>query len=148
MIKRTPQEFADFFQCYVAKNKVGSWFMYSTKPKINEGCGWWTSDTGKDDVLIPDRFIETPKNYDWKKLYEPQDINEKTENLGRNCQKDDLCPHQSEVHTHKEYIIVGGGDNRMSLARTIVNNMDEGWKLLGGIAVDKGLFYQAMVRGI
>lgn len=146
MIKRDPQEFADFFQCYVAQESDGKWYAYQLCPVLfNSG---WYEDTY---IEITD-LVETPKAHNWKKLYVPQNINAKPWNInaesGENCQKDDLCIHQSEVHTHKEYIIVGGGDNRMSLERTIVNNMTDGWKLLGGVAVDKGLFYQAMVREI
>ena len=36
MIKRTPQEIADFFQCYVAQDEDGDWYMYKDKPNLQQ----------------------------------------------------------------------------------------------------------------
>ena len=160
MIKRTPQEIADFFQCYVAQDDSGVWFLHAIKP--NKGVKEWV-EASSNIVIIFSDLVDIPKDHDWTHLYEPQKtifpestvINEES---GRNCQKHDLCPHQSEVHTHKEYDVVGS-DDLSRMKHDISALMEQGWKLQGGIAVehlsmadgyvnDVPVFYQAMVRGV
>lgn len=138
MIKRTPQEIADFTGCYVAKAKGRTklLFLYEKRPPL----------TGN-----------------WSRLYEPQKIisPESTvinEESGRNCQKDDLCPHQSEVHTHREYAVIEA-KRAHDLANKVNVMLACGWEIQGGIAIEylpesddyeEGgeFFYQAMVRGV
>ena len=37
MIRRTPQDIADFFGCYVAQNEKGRWKLYCAKPIFCKG---------------------------------------------------------------------------------------------------------------
>ena len=65
------------------------------------------------------------------------------------------CPHQSEVHTHKEYKVVCYTYEN-SLNEAITSMMAEGWKPQGSIAMvylgeiysPPIMFAQAMVRGL
>lgn len=80
MIKRTPQEIADFFGCYVAMDKDGDWFAYSEEPLIYRIRDYWdTLHSYKDIYLRPD-FIDIPASHDWTTLYEPA-IKEKVKKL-------------------------------------------------------------------
>ena len=64
MIKRTPQEIADFFQCYVAKDKSGYWYAYKEKPTEEDNYfeRWYISITEmvdcKDDIDWKDSLCE------------------------------------------------------------------------------------------
>ena len=41
MIKRTPQEIADFWKCYVAMDRNGKWNIYENRPAIEDGMSFW-----------------------------------------------------------------------------------------------------------
>lgn len=72
MIKRTPQEIADFLGCYVAMDTDGDWFAYSEKPQIDKtGDCWYTLHSYKDVYLLRPDFIDIPINHNWHTLYEP-----------------------------------------------------------------------------
>lgn len=145
MIKRTPQEIADFFGCYVAQNeRSGSFKIYSEKPEViieDEVYGvrnvWVMANKPEGVFEYITSLVEVPKDHDFHRLYEP--------NLSEN--PTGSAPHQSEVHTHREYIIMCA-DNRITLEQYVMDKINHGWELSGGIAVDKGFFYQAMVRGL
>ena len=62
MIKRTPQEIADFFQCYVAQDEDGDWYMYKDKPMRNEDRGIWVGSID-DPLRIPYMTVEIPDNH-------------------------------------------------------------------------------------
>ena len=174
MIKRTPQEFADFTGCYVAQDSDGSWYLYDEKP-IRWSSGW-SVDGGKCvDITW---LIAAPSNHDWTYLYEPHLDNKRGANFqealesennasknkipesgninaesGENRQKPDLCPHQSEVYVYRNYTVAEEKDTaRLSIA--VDELMANGWKPQGGLIKkwdeDNGyyVFYQAMVRGV
>ena len=160
MIKRTPQEIADFFGCYVTQNYNGDWFVHIDKPVMHRGA--WVSHTG---IGFPNQMVEAPDDHDWEILYEPRDITPKSGDLnresGKNCQKSDLypylpdsgisaksycpdskdsgskdsAPHQSQVHTHQEYQVIADPDASNLFSR--VNRLlADGWRPQGGIAVE------------
>lgn len=144
MIKRSPQEIADFFGCEVQvhpyTNSVNLW---DPNGDIKEGLGY-----------LNHKLIHMSNTADDKLTYEPQENQEKSDSdkEDSSCYQDfadydNNAPHQSEVHTHKDYIILWA-DNRMKLAMDVVDNMTDGWEPLGGVAVDQAFFYQAMVRGV
>ena len=155
MIRRTPQEIADFFGGYVVQSKEGLWYMLNSKPKV-EGNNW--IGNGESSIRINEGLISVSVNHDWTHLYEPQNITPESgiinEKSDENCQKSGLCPHSGEVYTHKEYIVVH--DSFLSeLAAKVARHMENGWKLQGGVAIrhpenreDSHTFYQAMVRGL
>ena len=149
MIKRTPQEIADFFQCYVAMNKNGDWTAFNKKPFMPGGMvqGWYMSSSDNIQYLNLYDFVDSPFNHDWTHLYEPQSGNQgKTE--------EDFPNHAKEVYTHKEYRIVSAVADTEDLDSKVTKLLNEGWKPIGGVAFSQyddnhyDTFYQAMVRGV
>lgn len=152
MIKRDPQEIADFFGCKVQVN-----------PYTNNTDLWDSNGDIRDCVGYLDHQIVLKSNMaDGNSTYEPKEKQEKSEgnspnSENKNCpcyqdftDSDNNAPHQSEVHTHREYFVVEAGlDELASHFEKIIHEMlNEGWKLQGGICVDNARYYQAMVRGV
>lgn len=81
--RRTPQEFADFFNCYVAMDKDGEWYLYSEEPRF--GSYSWNSSKGlfrHMDSLGFLSFIIVTENHNWRTLYRPHQepiVNEEEE---------------------------------------------------------------------
>lgn len=73
--KRTPQEIADFFDCYVAMDEDGYWFLYSKEPIIGKGdFSWSTANCGTGDILaISESFLllSAEEDHNWRTLYRP-----------------------------------------------------------------------------
>lgn len=174
MNKRTPQEIADFFGCYVVQSKEGLWYLLSRKPKV-EGNNW--IGNGEYSIQINEGLINVSANHDWTHLYEPQADNkdiqlggmamfeidgqkiivatkEKFLELQKKIAMKSVAPHQSEVYTHQAYRTIACF-SLPTLTANVNEAMAEGWKPQGGLlhfsetGVDKcAMFYQAMVRGI
>ena len=159
MIKRTPQEIADFFGCYVVQSKEGLWYMLNIKPEV-EGNNW--IGNGKYSFGLDEGLISISANHDWTHLYEPRlsgtDTHEERMENARITHPENKPNHASEVFIYEEYTIISNPDLPI-LCRVINEMMQEGWKLLGGVAVehiptsdgyatDRSFFYQAMVRGL
>ena len=70
MIKRTPQEIADFFGCYVAMIADDHWHAFKSKPEISE-TGYWGYGYQSGSLYIKPEFINPPASHDWHTLYEP-----------------------------------------------------------------------------
>ena len=153
MIKRTPQEIADFFQCYVAQDESGEWYMYKDKPMRNEDRGIWVGSID-DPLRIPYMTVEIPDNHFWTILYEPQSAD--SDNKEASCSEkapvsENKPDHLGEVYTHKEYRIVTAHKeiDSESFAKGVMAWVERGWIPTGGISFDKqGCPYQAMVRGV
>ena len=79
MIKRTPQEIADFFGCYVAMDKSGRWYVYRNKPERREKDSFWFEPLSFS-LYLNDSLIDIPASHDWTTLYEPA-IKEKVKKL-------------------------------------------------------------------
>ena len=159
MIRRDPQEIADFFGCYVVQDRdTGSWGLCENKVESGEtGWRWYTA--GNIIPLSPDIVI-APSDHDWTKLYEPsysenQPISDNKPDPYYARQADSDNKHQSEVYTHQEYCICMSC-NQLDLASEVNGLMKEGWKPQGGLSVEPlkpeykndCCLYQAMVRGI
>lgn len=163
MIKRTPQEVADFYQGYVFNScSALSWVVTPDKPKIVNG--EWTWD--HDSILwfaLPVYALDVPVNHHWTHLYEPQGKEGKTsgnfpcsDNKSKDCYSDQAVSenkpdHLGEVYTHKEYRIVTAHKeiDSESFAKGVMAWVERGWIPTGGISFDKqGCPYQAMVRGV
>lgn len=75
--RRTPQEIADFFNCYVAMDKDGFWYLYDKEPSIGKGNYSWSmayDNTGK--VLSLDEsfcflLLNAEEDHNWRTLYRP-----------------------------------------------------------------------------
>ena len=142
MIKRLPQEIADFFGCYVAQDKSGDWYLYEKAPVLDLSEAMWI-DGGRSAKAPHEAFMAVTEDHDWKKLYSPKPAD-----------SDNKASHQSQVHVHQEYDVVCGGYPEQ-LSIKVTQLIHEGWKPVGGIVClppahreDSETFYQAMVRGI
>ena len=162
MNKRTPQEIADFFGCYVVQDRdTGSWGLCENKVELGEtGWRWYTA--GNIIPLSPDIVI-APADHDWTKLYEPRysenqpiSDNKPDPYYADPADSDNKAPQQSEVYTHQEYCILAHNFSR-TLSKMVIENMGKGWRPVGGVAVEplsgeynhpECVFYQAMVRGV
>ena len=154
MIKRTPQEIADFFQCYVAQDKDGDWYMYKDKPMRNEDRGIWVGSIA-DPLRIPYMTVEIPDNHFWTILYEPQsaDSDNKEASYSEKAPVSENKPaHTSEIYTEKEFKLIPAFDPAR-LEAMISDYLNDGFTLYGNPFVVEDRKYgpmiiQAMVRGV
>lgn len=168
MIRRTPQEIADFFGCYIAQDKDGDWYIYEKAPALELFDAMW-KDGGRSAKTPHEAFMAVPDDHDWTHLYEPHPAyanacethEERMENarITHDTPHPDNKPdHSSEVFIHKEYVVAEG--NRIQdLSKKVNTLLSHGWKLQGGVAIEhfpesdgyaegSAVFYQAMVRGV
>ena len=134
MIKRSPQEIADFFGCEI---EIVSY---------EKAIALW--ETGKIKCfgrIGLEALISSDS--EWKKSYKP-----------RNADSVNKPDHSSEVFIHKEYV-VAEGSRTQDLSKKVNTLLSHGWKLQGGVAIEhlpesdgyaegSAVFYQAMVRGV
>lgn len=159
MIKRTPQEIADFFQCYVAQDEDGDWYMYKDKPMRNEDRGIWVGSID-DPLRIPYMTVEIPDNHFWTMLYEPRSCSEKIRNsINKEASYSEKAPvsenkpdHTSEIYTEKEFKLIPAFDPAR-LEAMISDYLNDGFTLYGNPFVVEDRKYgpmiiQAMVRGV
>lgn len=159
MIKRTPQEIADFFQCYVAMDRNGEWNIYENRPAIKNGMSFWVADSGFD-AEINKVLLEVPADHDWTHLYEPQPCSEKpADSINKEASYSEKAPvsenkpdHTSEIYTEKEFKLIPAFDPAR-LEAMISDYLNEGFTLYGNpfVVEDRNygpMIIQAMVRGI
>ena len=138
MIKRSPQEIADFFGCHIVQDADLSWLLFQEKPvKIKSA----KVGGGEHSGRIYQELIDVPEGHGWYTIYVPS-------------KPEDKSQHQSQVYVHKEYYLVNQ-DCIDVLLLQVRSLMDDGWTPLGGIAVRtdekaeyRAVYYQAMVRGM
>lgn len=109
MIKRTMQEWADFFDCYIAKNgenteyryERGNIWYFENKPHLKKGCDTWVADEGSCHVLwvadeencrvLADDYycyggtfglmdLQELMDHDWRVLVEPKGVENERKN--------------------------------------------------------------------
>ena len=150
MIKRSPQEIADFFGGYVAQNRNGKWHLfYSSEPYMDDVYGNWEDDAL--GIYIDSKLIDVPEAHDWQTIYKPQPI-DVIEVFKSIQERKDSAPHQSEVHVHSEYKTITGY-SLPEFDRKVNDAISEGWKPLsmGMFPVVPSIgtvYYMAMVRGL
>lgn len=168
MIKRTPQEIADFFGCYVVQSgENGDWYAMLYKPTRHEN-GWaYTFVT--DVMVINEQLISSSTNHDWTHLYEPHNTHELTheermeaphsDNKSDACyadkaDSDNKAQHQSEVFAHRGYCVIRN-ETAAGLSAQASRLIDKGYEPVGGVAIGyehgvslRQFFYQAMARGV
>lgn len=73
--KRTPQEIADFFNCYVAMDEDGYWYLYNEEPIIGkDDFSWSTANCGTGEILsVSESFLllNAEEDHNWRTLYRP-----------------------------------------------------------------------------
>ena len=82
MIKRTPQEIADFFQCYVAQQGCGDWTLFNKRPSLKNSFGvssWQMNDADDGYSWLLEGWVDVPAGHNWTHLYEPR-LSTKSEN--------------------------------------------------------------------
>ena len=150
MIKRTPQEIADFFGCYVFQgHDRDSFYMTKGKPGWN-GADFTLHCDGMLS-LIDKSVVDIPADHDWTHLYEPQK-KDPIEVFKDIQSRKESAPHQIEVHVEKEYVLLGEFQPD-TLMQKVDELLKEGFRLYGnpwtGPDSNYGyIHYQAMVRGV
>lgn len=155
MIKRSPQEIADFFRCYVSQNFSGDWFVHMDKPVMYKGA--WISHDG---IGFLNQLVEATADHDWVILYEPRPYSEKpADSINKEASCSEKAPvsenkpdHTSEIYTEKEFKLIPAFDPAR-LEAMISDYLNEGFTLYGNPFVVEDRKYgpmiiQAMVRGI
>lgn len=73
MIKYTPQEIANIFQCYVAADEDDYVFsLYENEPSIDYECDrWWG---GNRFAEIEKDYLKIPQDYCWQRCYKPESV--------------------------------------------------------------------------
>lgn len=72
--RRTPQEIADFFGCYVAMDEDGSWHLFTEEPSlITDVKEIWMPKNSRIYIylFINDAFLSKPNPINWRTLYRP-----------------------------------------------------------------------------
>lgn len=73
--KRTPQEIADFFGCFVAMDEDGYWYLYSGEPILGKGdMSWKVREVDTGDILSISKcflLLNAEEDPNWKTLYRP-----------------------------------------------------------------------------
>ena len=148
MIKRSLQEVADFFGCMVVRDITNNGATLEKKDNngVLDTIGYLF-----EDVLLPTNTKES----DFAFVYKPNLSEKPTDSVGSaKNETTTKAPHQSEVHTHREYCVIKN-ETPAGLSKQTTKLMDKGYKPLGGIAIGyeygvspRQYFYQAMVRGV
>ena len=160
MIRRTPQEIADFFQCYVAQDESGEWYMYKDKPIRNEDSGIWVGSI-EEPLRITYMTVEIPSDHDWTILYEQRPYSEKPADSinkeafcsGKAPDSENKPDHASEVYIGERFVLLGEFQPP-ALMQKVEEYLDKGYRLYGnpwtGPDVERCgyIHYQAMVRGV
>ena len=142
MIKRTPQEIADFFGCYVARDKEGEgYFLFDGKPEIDEDEEQWFLPLKSSVGVLNEEYINKQPDRDWTHLYEPHPDNKSEANLA-----------DSPKANNKEYIMVVSADVA-ELSANVSEMMNKGWIPIedpgyAKLIDESACWYQAMVRGV
>ena len=152
MIKRTPQEIADFFGCYVAQDENGEWWVYVNKPILEED-HWATSNEDAFEIGDLPIEIEVPKDHVWTKLYSPNVSENPTgstvsemENVEDISEKETTREDSAEITQAKDSYVVAYGDCIAGLTGSVNAYLSEGYFTLGNLVIDKGEFYQSMIK--
>lgn len=149
MIRRTPQEIADFFGCYVAQDDNGWWWAYENKPILVEEqweCNGMCFEIAENPIDIPDDHI-------WTKLYSPNVSKNPTgstvsemENVEDISEKETTREDSAEITQAKDSYVVAYGDCIAGLTGSVNAYLSEGYKLYENLVVDNGEFYQSMIK--
>lgn len=125
MKKHTPQEIANFFDCYVAEDKNHKWHMFPSKaPSISSDFPEEWRTLPYDAILINKALLEIPYYHKWTDLYIPEKEN---------------CDIQYSI---------ASAQNPVALERVVSAYIRQGYIPLGGVSVGpEGLMYQAVVKG-
>ena len=159
MIKRTPQEIADFFGCYVARDADRRWHVFKEKPELNLGYYRKENTLIKIGIYLNPELINTDNVYQLAVLYEPHSgTNQQADegmspesgdagsNFGNNQHPDNKGEayyqnrpdfdnkHQYEVHAHAEYRVVSAVADTEDLDTKVNKLIAEGWRPQGGVA--------------
>ena len=146
MIKRDPQEIADFFGCKVNVNP----YTYNVDL-------WDTNNDIKECVgYMKHHLVLTSNMADGKLTYEPQGNSLNSENKDGPYYQDSENSdnkHQSEVYIEAHYVLLGEFQPD-TLMQKVEEYLNKGFKLYGNpwTGPDTGSYgyihYQAMVRGV
>lgn len=117
MIKLTPQELANIFQCFVAEERDGDVFnLYAERPEIRGDYYFeWEGDIFME---IDKKYVDIPSDHVWNRCYAPEsvkvkeqmvkEIKKRTEQLKRDFEScyERIFPKSFEIH----YLLKGEDD--------------------------------------
>lgn len=153
MIRRTPQEIADFFGCYVAQDEDLSWWIYRNMPCIAKDS--WVFSNGMtveiDESLIS--LIEVPEDHVWTKLYSPNvsenptgsTVSEMEKVVGISEKETTKMDSAKIAQATSSYIVIYY-DCLEGLTENVNAYLSEGYVLCGNLVVDSNEFYQPMIK--
>ena len=152
MIKRTPQEIADFFGCYVAQDEGGEWWVYVNKPILKED-HWATLNEDAFEIGDLPIEIEVPEDHVWTKLYSPNvsenptcsTVSEMEKAVGIS-EKETTREDSAEITQATSSYIVVYYDCLEGLTENVNAYLSEGYVLCGNLVVDSNEFYQPMIK--
>lgn len=152
MIERTPQEIADFFGCYVAQDEGGEWWVYVNKPILKED-HWATLNEDAFEIGDLPIEIEVPEDHVWTKLYSPNVSENPTcstvsemENVVDISEKETSRQDSAKIAQTKDSYVIAYGDCIAVLTGSVNAYLSEGYFTLGNLVIDKGEFYQSMIK--
>lgn len=147
MIIRMPQEIADFFDCYVAQDRDGDWWIYENKPILSDNC--WISSDGKSFKTEAQEL----QSHTWRKLYSPNvsenptgsTVSEMEKVVGISEKETTKMDSAKIAQTSDSYVVVYY-DCLEGLTENVNAYLADGYMLYGNLVVDGGEFYQPMIK--
>lgn len=143
MIRRTPQEIADFFGCYVAQNGNGYWYAYEKEPTIVGTV--WESPSNSGSGMIGMDLIARSDHPDWTKLYSPNVSENPTGSTVSKTENVEVIS-EKETTSNKDDYVLAYGDCIAGLTGSVNTYLSEGYMLCGNLVVDGNNFYQPMIK--
>ena len=153
MIRRTPQEIADFFGIYLAQNISGDWHGYEEKPIKQKSGNWGIRDFSAAEIGMDEYIIDLPDYNEYGKLYIPNVSENPTsstvsemENVVAVSKNEITREDSAEIEQAKDHYVIAYGDCIAGLTGSVNAYLSEGYKLAGNLVIDKGEFYQPMIK--
>ena len=153
MIRRTPQEIADFFGIYLAQNISGDWHGYEEKPIKQKSGNWGIRDFSAAEIGMDEYIIDLPDYNEYGKLYIPNVSENPTsstvsemENVVAISKKEITREDIAKIAQTSDSYIVVYYDSIAGLIELVSAYLSEGYVLCGNLVVDSNEFYQPMIK--
>lgn len=155
MIKRDPQEIADFFGCKVQVNPYTfSAHLWDANDEIKESVGYLNHQLMHMSNMDDDKFRYEPQEKQGGQEETLSNSDNKNGSYYQNFEdSDNNAPHQSEVYIEDHYVLLGEFQPD-TLMQKVEEYLNKGFKLYGNPWTGPDtrsygyIHYQAMVRGI
>lgn len=153
MIRRTPQEIADFFGIYLAQNISGDWHGYEEKPIKQKSGNWGIRDFSAAEIGMDEYIIDLPDYNEYGKLYIPNvsenptgsTVSEMEKVVGISEKETTKMDSAKIAQTSDSYVVVYY-DCLEGLTENVNAYLSEGYLLCGNLVVDNSEYYQPMIK--